>query len=88
MQGHASKFPCAWCYGTSPFNGEADLRKLGELRELAAGFNDPGGNNGLKKNAMKFFNVTKPPLLAGPDETLVLDIIPLGELHVFMGKFL
>ena len=87
MQGHASKFPCAWCYGTHPFLGGAKLRTIGELKELCAGFNDPDGNKGEKKKAMDFYNVIQPPLLDGPDETYVLDIIPLGELHVFMGMY-
>ena len=85
MQNHAAKFPCAWCYGTHPFIGGAKLRKIGELKDLANQFNDPDGNNGNMKKAMDFFNVTKPPLLDGDDDTYVIDIMPLGELHVFMG---
>ena len=85
LQQHTSKFPCGWCYGTHPFPGGAALRKVGELKKLAEDFNDPEGNKGNKKFAMNYFNVVRPPLLDVDDETLVMDVVPLGELHLFLG---
>lgn len=86
MQGHRSKYPCAWCYATAPFTEKAAVRKIGELKDLASKFNDPDGNNGLIKNAMNFYNVVNQPLIDGSDDTCVLDVIPLGELHILLGK--
>ena len=35
---------------------------------------------------MKFYNVTQPPLLSGPDDKLMLLLLPPPEFHVFEGN--
>ena len=36
-------------------------------------------------SAKDFFNAVHPPLFHGPDDTLILDLIPIPELHVMLG---
>ena len=34
---------------------------------------------------MNYYSVIRPPLLDVDDETFVMDVVPLGELHLFLG---
>ena len=86
MQGHGAKYPCAWCFGTAPFKEKAKLRTLGDLRKLAEEFQSADGGKGDKKVAMDYFNVIKSPLLDGPDDALILDVLILDELHLMLGE--
>ena len=88
MQSHSAKYPCAWCFGTAPFLDKAELRTLGHLRRLAKEFNSEDGGSGDKKYAKEFFNVINDPLLDGDDDTLILDVCILDELHLLLGKFI
>ena len=85
MQGHGAKFPCAWCFGTAPFKDKAKKRTLGDLKKLVNQFNEEAG--GDKKYAMDYYNCILPSLLDGDDDTLILDLCPIDELHVLLGKF-
>ena len=83
LQSAASCHPCIWCnvHKDHYFSaGETELRTFGSIREQAALYRQ-GGN----KNAKFYFNCVRDPLLKEENDTLVLDIDPPMELHIFMG---
>ena len=86
MQAHGAKYPCGWCFGTAPFTTKAALRTLGDLRRYAAAFNSEDGGRGNLKKAMDYFNCIYEPLLDGPDESLIIDLCPVDELHLMLGE--
>ena len=81
-QSHASKFPCTWCGASAPYDTEAPLYTLGQLRQNVRDFRDAGMP---LRRAQQFQNCVDMPLLEGPDTTLVLDLIPPPELHLMLG---
>ena len=81
---HSSKYPCGWCFGTAPFKEKAALRTLGELKKFAAQFATEF--DGDKKYAKDCFNCLHTPALDGPDSTLILEVCPIDELHIILGK--
>ena len=85
MQSHGAKYPCGWCFGTAPFTIKAALRTLGDLKRYAAAFNSEDGGRGNLKKAMNYFNCIHEPLLDGPDESLIIDLCPVDELHLMLG---
>lgn len=81
-QSHASKFPCTWCGATAPFEKEASLYTLGEIRGFVKDFRNAGMP---MRRAQQFQNCVNMPLIQGSDSTLVLDLIPPPELHLMLG---
>ena len=79
---HASTFPCSWCDAQAPWQKEGRLRTLGDLRRLAEAFQAAGGD---RTKAKHFKSVVNQPLLAGPDDALILDLAPPPELHLLLG---
>ena len=84
MGPHSSKFPCGWCFGKAPFVEPAALRTLGELKKFYNQFSTEF--DGDKKYAKDCFNVLQPGLLEGSDDTLILEVCPVDELHVLIGE--
>ena len=82
IQNHASKHPCVWCEGIAPFETPAKSRTLGGIINQVENFNKEGGNLDRSKN---FMNCIKKPLLYGPNDMEILDIIPPPELHLMLG---
>ena len=68
--------------GKDPWDSPALHRTLGNLRENAADFLS---NEINFKNAKNYFNVVNMPLLDGPNDTNIIDIIIPPELHVLIG---
>ncbi len=82
LQSHASKHPCTWCEACSPFNTKAPLRTLERFKEQVDCVRKAGAQS---SKALEFFNCINWPLLEGPGNTPVLDIIPPPELHLMLG---
>lgn len=78
----SSKHCCPFCTGSAPWVAKGSSNTIGSLWSDYRTY-VLGGSN-LKK-AMKFNNVVNPPLLTGPDDSLVLSIIYFPELHVLIG---
>ena len=88
MQG-SCKHPCVFCDGCDPWNGDCSLLTIGTLKEFYQGYlEDLAKDEGDRDGPMEFNNCTSENLLqflAFPDDTLVLDIINIPELHLLMG---
>ena len=82
IQSHSAKYPCAWCIATSPYDKPAPLRTLGDIIMLVEQYTSAGS---VKKNAKKFYNCINKPLIKGNLKDLILKLIPLPELHIFLG---
>ena len=83
IQANSSKHPCAYCEAPRPFDTKGMLRTLGRLRQLCKEFHEFGG--GKKENAKDYCNVVHEPLIDGDDETLILLLLPIPELHLLLG---
>lgn len=99
LSAHGCKHRCPYCtvaYGD--FNkknrkkSESDLRTLGDIRKWARELHEYCQNmypdnpeEGLKLHAKDFYNCIHEPLFDLPDETLIMDILPLPELHLMLG---
>ena len=72
-----------------PLNTQAPLRTLGRQKELAEGYaKDPRSDKNVNKNK-KYFNTVHPPLIKGPPDTYVLDILPLrGTIYQIHASFI
>ncbi len=75
-------FNCIWCEGCAPWKTEEKLLTLGRAKELVGQFDKAGRP---WKKAMKFQNSVNKPLLQGPPDTLILDLLPPPELHLMLG---
>ena len=82
IQSGSSTYPCAYCESARPFTKAGKLRSLGRLRKLAEEFRK---NSGDKKDAKDYMNVINAPLFEGDDSTLIIDILPIPELHIHIG---
>ena len=82
LQSHSCTHPCTWCRGKSPWENSAPHRTLGSLREKAAEFQSKETNF---KNAKDYFNVVNIPLIDGPDDLKIIDIVVIPELHIMIG---
>ena len=81
IQGHASKHPCCFCEVTSErLHQEDHPRTLGSLRKSFEAFKISD-----KPVAAQFLNSIHEPLLSGPDETEILDLLVPPELHILLG---
>ena len=81
------KRPCVFCVGAAPWNGDSSLLTIGALKKFFQDYlEDLAKEDG--DHAMDFNNCTKDNLLqflSFPDDTLILDIINIPELHLLMG---
>ena len=75
LQCHSSMHGCSWCTiftrGENAYQILGQPRTLGHIREMAAAYEANG-----RKNAMKYFNCVHPPLLEGPDDTPIIQLVP------------
>ena len=84
MQGHGGKFSCLFCEGERhmKLGKHGKMRTFGIIRKRHRQFLESGGK---LKDAQKFANCINEPLLDEDDDTLVISIIPPGELHLLIG---
>ena len=89
MQSCASKFSCAYCHGTAPFEVPATMRTFKNLKENLFTYNalvELLGPEKAHAQAMKAFNVTNESLIVGDYlEQWILWKCPPDELHLFLG---
>lgn len=91
---HSSMFPCPWCeVPKADFSNPPKpipLRTVGDIRRNAAAYKtaiqNHTGKKKLSASAGPFKSYVEEPLMRKlPDETLVLDILPVMELHLLLG---
>ena len=83
LQAHSSSHPCSWCsIDFTNLEKAGALRTLGSLRESYKSFLSAGS---ILAKAKHTGNVVHPPFLSGANGTLILDILPLPELHLLVG---
>ena len=83
LQAHSSSHPCAWCdIDAQNLEDAGTLRTLGSLRESFQAFRQSGG---VLAKAKLTSNVVHNPIISGPNDKLILDIIPPPELHLLLG---
>ena len=98
LSSHSSRYRCPYCkVSCGLFHlpnrkpREEVLRTLGDIRKSVRDFWDhcnrkyPNNPKDGLKDAKDFDNCINMPLFNLPDETLVMDIIPLPELHLMLG---
>ena len=73
---------CGYCEAKKPWFQRGELRTLGRLRELSSNFLQSGAPISAAKN---FCNAIHPPLFKGDDALLILDLLPIPELHIMLG---
>lgn len=85
LQSAASCHPCIWCniikdsyFSASP--DSIELQSFGSIREQAGLFRESGS-----RKSKLFFNCVHDPLFNEHDDTLVMDVFPPMELHIFLG---
>ena len=80
---HSCSYPCAWCYSNkNSLERSADLRTIKNIRENYKAWCDSGSK---EKNAKFYKNCINLPIFSGEEDTKVLDIIILPELHLMIG---
>lgn len=80
---HASFFPCTWCFSSKDqLNECGEYRTLGDCVSNSSAFKENGSK---KKDAKNYKSSIHSPIVTGDDDTLVLDIISLPELHLLLG---
>ena len=62
--------------------GPGELGTLGSIRSNVQSWEDSGRS---LARAKEFYNCVEQPLFNGPDSTLVLEILPVPELHILLG---
>ncbi|KAK6168741.1 hypothetical protein SNE40_019926 [Patella caerulea] len=88
---HSSTYPCPWCETAkkdfSNPNRQIKLRTLGMIRENAAKFQDEKKRHRSKNlSAAAYKSCIHEPLAKNlPDDTLVIDLLPVMELHLLLG---
>jgi hypothetical protein len=89
---HSSKYPCPWCeLPRNEFSNPdrvIQLRTLGMIRQNASDYEAAAkAHHGSKAlSAAAFKSCTHQPLVKNwPDETLVIDMLPVMELHLLLG---
>ena len=73
---------CTICDGKSPWLEKAKLMTVGDLKNYFKEFVAAGSK---KIDAALFKNVVNDPLVAAPDETLLINLVGLPELHILTG---
>lgn len=89
IQPHGCKFPCHICNAKNPREPgvdweKGDLRTLGMIREKCVDWRNAGG---VLRRAKEFQSCVAWPLFDDTDETLVLSLSPLSELHILLRVF-
>ena len=82
IQSGSSSFPCGYCESQRPFGVKALMRTLDRIRQLAKEFGDKGG---ILKDAKEFKNAIHDPLLSGDGSQHIWHLLPIPELHLFIG---
>ncbi|KAK6178470.1 hypothetical protein SNE40_013256 [Patella caerulea] len=89
---HSSTFPCPWCeVPKSSFSDPErviEMRTLGSIRDNATMYQAAlvNHNRKTKLSAADFKSCQNVPLLKNlPNDTVVLDVIPVMELHLVLG---
>jgi len=80
LSAHGGMHSCLYCEGK--LNERGELRTFGSLRENYCSYIDTGAK---EKNMKDHKNVINPVLLNEPDEKLVLEVVPIPELHLLMN---
>ena len=79
LSSHGGKHACNFCNGTVDSMGE--LRSIGSLKSSYQAYVD---NGSIKKNMSDYDNVINKCLLEEEDEVIILDLVPISELHHMM----
>ena len=82
LQSSSSTFPCPYCESPRPFTTEGILRTLGRIKKLYRSFIASGKK---LKDAKDFLNVIHMPLITGDDDTEIIELLPIPELHLLLG---
>ena len=82
IQSGSCTYPCPYCEAPRPFENTANKRTLGRLRELSQKFQS---DNASKKDAKDYLNAIFSPIIDGPDDMFIIDILPIPELHLHIG---
>ena len=83
LQTYSSMHHCTWCDVKSKCLAKsAYLRTLGSVKPSLKPFQQ---SDGIVDNPKLFGNVILKPIISGPDNVLLLEIIPPMELHLFLG---
>ena len=89
IQSHGCKYPCHICTALNPKKAgveweKGDLRTLGSIRSQCTDWISSGA---VTSRASGFQSCTAWPLFDDPDDTLVLSICPMSELHLLLRVF-
>lgn len=80
LSAHGGRHACLYCNGT--VNEEGAPRTIGDLSDKYERYRANGSN---PKTMKEFDNVIHPCLLEEDRDKLILDIIPIPELHIMMN---
>ena len=83
----ACKNPCPWCDCNSDNFGkeaetQAKLLTVGDLKRMLKAFRDAGAK---LEDAMLYGSVVNDIILKYPDDTLIMDVLNIPELHIILG---
>ena len=73
---------CVYCSAARPYLTPGSLYTLADLKEKYRQYLDAGED---KKKQRNFDNVVNEPLLQADDSALILDLLPIPQLHILLG---
>ena len=76
------KYNCPFCDATEPFDGDHSLYTIGDLFYWHEKYVEDGAKS---KQQQHYQNVVNQPLITGPPEKLVLDLLNCPSLHILIG---
>ena len=93
------KYNCPFCDGTAPFDDKYDLYTIGDLytwhqvylryiiKKNTFNLNvQKYDESGAQSRQQQFYqNVVNPPLITGPPDRVVLDLLNCPSLHILIG---
>ena len=83
LKTHSSMHPCTWCdFKSKCLAKSGNLRTPGSIKSSLEPFQKSGG---VVANAKLFGNVIRKPIIKGPHNLLILEIISPMELHLLLG---
>ena len=88
LQGFSATYCCPYCVKKKPWdrNVSADKRTLGRIRKMCREFRAKlESGEASWDDAKNYENCVNLPLFDGPDDTYILDLIPIPELHLLLG---
>ena len=88
LQGYSSTFCCPHCVKKRPYSRHvsAEKRTLGRIRQKSREFRQKLESGEVTwEDAKNFESCVHEPLFDAPDQTLILDLIPIPELHLMLG---